>query len=92
MKFLVGIAVAAQMLSSVPALAQASGGASGGGASGGGSLGSSAASPGTNSAGTAVPSGGSASGGSVATGSGDPMTDKQDKQVDKKIKSICKGC
>lgn len=75
----------------MPAASFAQSGGAGGGAASGGSLGSSAGSPGTNSAGTAAP-GGSATTGSAATGTGDPMVDKQDKQVDKKIKSICKGC
>ena len=67
-----------------------SGGAAGGGTAGG-ALGTTSASPGTNSAGTAVPSGGAPRGAS-ATGTGDPLVEKQDKKVDRKIKSICKGC
>ena len=97
-KFLIAVGIVVQMAWTGPVLAQgtsggtAGGGAAGGGAASGGALGSSAAAPGTNSAGTAAPSGGSASGGSVATGTGDPTIDKDAKQVDKKIKSICKGC
>jgi hypothetical protein len=84
--------IACMILQSIcfgPALAQAT---SGGGAASGGSLGSSGASPGTNSAGTAAPSGGSRTGASVATGTGDRATDREDRQVGKKVKSICKGC
>ncbi len=83
-----------------------SGGGSGGGTSGtgsgsmssspgaasGGSLGSSAGAPGTNSAGTALPSGGGGTVGQAPLGTGDPSVDKEDKNVDRKVKSICKGC
>jgi hypothetical protein len=70
------------------AFAQSTGGA---GEAGGGSLGSSAAAPGTNSAGTAAPSGGGR-GSSASTGTGNAATDKADRDLDRKIKSICKGC
>jgi len=86
--------VLSQMLISTAVLAQASGGGTSGGspgASAGGSLGTSAGAPGTNSAGTAAPSGGGTTG-SAATGTGNPQVDKQDRDVDKKVKSICKGC
>jgi hypothetical protein len=39
--------------------------------------------------------GGNGAGGTSAgagLGTGDPMVDSQDRAVDKKIKSICKGC
>ena len=88
------LAVAGLMLLSVNAFAQSGGGAGGGGAggAGGGPAGSSGAAPGTNSLGTAQSSGGGGPGGSAATGTGNPATDAQDKAVDKKVKSICKGC
>jgi hypothetical protein len=63
------------------------------------------ATPGTNALGTANSSGepsgtvgmagGNGAGGTSAgagLGTGDPMVDSQDRAVDKKIKSICKGC
>ncbi len=56
------------------------------------SLGTSATSPGTNSAGTAVPSGGSGTVGTAPLGTGDPKIDQSEKDVDRKVKSICKGC
>jgi hypothetical protein len=85
--------VLSQILYSTAVIAQSSGGGVGGspGAATGGSLGTSAGAPGTNSAGTAAPSGGGTTG-SAATGTGDPQVDKQDRDVDKKVKSICKGC
>lgn len=88
--------VLAQIFASSAVLAQTSGGTggtSGGspGAASGGALGTSAGSPGTNSLGTAAPSG-SGTTGAAATGTGDPQVDKQDRDVDKKLKSICKGC
>ena len=92
-KFLIAVGIVVQMAWTGPVLAQGTGGgAASGGAASGGALGSSAAAPGTNSAGTAAPSGRSAPGASAATGTGDPTIDKDAKQVDKKIKSICKGC
>jgi hypothetical protein len=91
-------AVVAILLSSAGALAQ-SGGA--GGASGGGATGGAA---GTNSAGTANASGGRGGAG-ITTGAsgtgqsidgkpttGDSQIDAQDRAVDRKVKSICKGC
>jgi hypothetical protein len=54
-------------------------------------MGRSAAARGTNSTGTAAPSG-SGRGGSAATGTGNSLTDKADRELDRKIKSICKGC
>jgi hypothetical protein len=95
MSKLVAGAAAVLLLSSVAAGAQ-SGGA-GGGATGGAA--------GTNSAGTANSSGGRAPAG-ITTGAsgtgqtsldgkprtGDEQVDKQDREVDKKVKNICKGC
>jgi hypothetical protein len=75
-------------LSGTAAFGQGAGGATG---ASGGTLGSSAGAPGTNSAGTAVPSGGGR-GSSAATGTGNAATDKADRELDRKIKSICKGC
>lgn len=86
-----------QIFCATVAFAQSSGGTGGtGGSAGspgaasGGALGTSAGAPGTNSAGTAAPSGSGS--GYGATGTGDPAVDKQDKELDRKIKSICKGC
>ena len=87
--------VAALLLVADVSLAQTGSGSAGGSATSGGALGTSATKPGPNSAGTALPSGrksGRRDGGSLATGTGDPRTDKEDKAVDRKIKSICKGC
>ncbi|MET0968546.1 MAG: hypothetical protein ABWY18_05025 [Tardiphaga sp.] len=88
-------AVVAILLSSAGAFAQSGGGA-GGGASGGAT--------GTNSAGTANASGGR-TGSGITTGAtgtgqsvdgkpttGDSQVDAQDRAVDRKVKSICKGC
>ena len=88
--------VVSQILVSTAALAQTSGGTGGTsvsppGAASGGALGTSAGAPGTNSLGTAAPSG-SGRTGTAATGTGAPQVDKQDRDVDKKVKSICKGC
>lgn len=92
-KFIAGTA-AILLLSSTAIFAQ-SGGA-GGGASGG--------TAGTNSAGTANSSGGRAPAG-ITTGAsgtgqsydgkpttGNDLVDKQDREVDRKVKNICKGC
>jgi hypothetical protein len=92
---LIATATATVLLSSIAAFAQS--GSAGGGATGG--------SAGTNSAGTANASGGRAGTG-ITTGAsgtgqsstdGKPMTgdaavDAQDRVVDRKVKSICKGC
>ncbi|EKS38049.1 hypothetical protein HMPREF9695_01889 [Afipia broomeae ATCC 49717] len=101
MRLIAIVLVLAQIGGATAVLAQASGGtggSSGGstgasspGAASGGSLGTSAGSPGTNSLGTAAPSG-SGTTGSAATGTGDPRVDKKDRDVDNKVKSICKGC
>ncbi|GIQ75548.1 hypothetical protein BraRD5C2_39890 [Bradyrhizobium sp. RD5-C2] len=88
MRVLITAGMIFQLAALEPALAQATGGAN----AGGGALGTSATSPGTNSAGTAAPSGRLGTGSSVATGTGDPKTDKQEREVNRKVKSICKGC
>jgi hypothetical protein len=62
------------------------------GAASGGSLGSSAGAPGTNSAGTAMPSGGGGTVGVAPLGTGDPKVDQSEKEVDRKVKGICRGC
>ncbi|QUS40651.1 hypothetical protein RPMA_18800 [Tardiphaga alba] len=93
-RFVAGLA-AVLLLSPGAVLAQ-SGGA-GGGAAGG--------TAGTNSAGTANASGGRAPAGITtgASGTGQPsydgkpstgndLVDKQDRDVDRKVKNICKGC
>lgn len=91
MKLIVVSAIAIVFLTGA-ALAQTSGtGSSPGGASGG-ALGSSAGAPGTNSLGTAAPSGGRGGLGGSALGAGDPKVDREKKRVDRKIKSICRGC
>ncbi len=90
MKYLSVACIVLQISVSGVALAQTSGGAgSSPGAASGGSLGSSAGAPGTNSLGTALPSGGGRTSGSAA---GNIDTEREDKKVDQKIKSICKGC
>lgn len=94
MKLLATGVVVLHMFAASAALAQTSGGGTGGspGAASGGALGSSAGAPGTNSLGTAAPSGRTVGRGTGATGTGNPVTDMEDKKVDRKIKSICKGC
>ncbi|OYU88290.1 MAG: hypothetical protein CFE29_18350 [Bradyrhizobiaceae bacterium PARB1] len=93
-KYIASVA-AIVLLSSTAVLAQS--GAAGGGAAGG--------TAGTNSAGTANASGGRAPAG-ITTGAsgtgqssydgkpttGNEQVDKQDRDVDRKVKSICKGC
>ena len=84
----VACAMVAVLLSSAYAFAQSAGGA--GGATGGAA--------GTNSAGTANATGGSGggAGGTRSEGNkpttGDAKVDAQDRAVDRKVKSICKGC
>ena len=78
------------------ALAQAGGGSAGsaGGSAGstGGVANSPAPPPGTNSLGTAQSSG-AGGGGAAATGSGtDPAVAAENRLLDKKLKSICRGC
>lgn len=107
MKIITILCVAGSLVLSGEALAQSSGGSSsGGGTSGttsgsmstspgaasGGALGSSATSPGTNSAGTAMPSGGGGTVGVDPLGTGDPKVDQSEKDVDRKVNGICKGC
>ncbi len=74
--------------------AQATGGASGAGGSAGGVSNSSAAAPGTNSLGTAQSSGASAggTGGAAAGGPTDAAVNAENRVLDKKLKSICRGC
>ena len=92
MKLIVVSAIAIVFLTGA-ALAQTSGTGSSPGAASGGALGSSAGAPGTNSLGTAAPSGGRAGlGGASGLGAGDPKVDREEKRVDRKIKSICRGC
>ncbi|MEH2509232.1 hypothetical protein V1291_000586 [Nitrobacteraceae bacterium AZCC 1564] len=102
MKVLTILCVAVPLVVSGAAFAQSSGGSTSGtaggsmnrpsGAASGGSLGSSAGAPGTNSAGTAMPSGGGGTVGEALLGTGDPKADKAEKDVDRKMKSICRGC
>lgn len=77
-------------LAAMPAVsfAQTTGGV---GSAGGGVAGS--ATPGTNSLGTAQSSGGSAAGrGYGAAGSTGAAVSAEDRLLDKKLKSICRGC
>jgi hypothetical protein len=94
---LLAACVALQIVVAGAAFAQSSGSGAGGtagspGAASGGTLGTSAAAPGTNALGTAAPSGGTVGRGRAATGTGNALTDKEDRAVDRKIKSICRGC
>lgn len=95
--------VAGMMLLSTVALGQGAGsssspggpaGASRGGpaGAGGGALGTSPLAPGTNASGTAAPSGGRGKPSSKSLGTGDPVTDQADRNLDRRIKGICKGC
>ncbi|CAN5422858.1 hypothetical protein BH11PSE4_BH11PSE4_09830 [soil metagenome] len=88
------------LLAPVGAVAQTAGG-SAAGSSGAGASAGSAGPPGTNSAGTAQSTGTTGSSGlgtgNTATMDRPPVTgnsavDAQDRAVDRKIKSICKGC
>lgn len=66
----------------------------------GGPLGTRSATPGTNASGTAIPPGtttgmspsGPADASTPTLGKGDPHVDWLDRQIDRKIRSICKGC
>jgi hypothetical protein len=63
-------------------------------AASGGAFGTSPAAPGTNSAGTALSSSGR-SGAAIEgapLGTGNPVVDRQDKEVSKIVQSICRGC
>lgn len=82
-------------LAAMPAIAfaQATGGTSGSGGSTGGVAGSSSPAPGTNSLGTAQSSGlGSGLTTGNAGGSGDAAVNAENRMLDKKLKSICRGC
>ncbi len=90
--------VLSQILCATALLAQSSGGtggtsgaASSPGAASGGSLGTSAGAPGTNSLGTAAPSG-SGTTGLAGPSTIDPTVEKENKEVDRQVRSICKGC
>ncbi|MBW7971119.1 hypothetical protein [Bradyrhizobium sp. BR 10289] len=84
-------------LAAVPAVsfAQTTGGTSGSGSSGGVSN-SAAPPPGTNSLGTAQSSGANTAPGVTTGTAADPSTDKtvqtENRMLDKKLKSICRGC
>jgi hypothetical protein len=59
----------------------------------GGAAGTSVGSPGTNSAGTALSSGGGGNGAQKGPlGGTNPVIDRDEANVDKMIKSICRGC
>ncbi|MBR0967735.1 hypothetical protein JQ554_31420 [Bradyrhizobium diazoefficiens] len=83
-------------LAAIPTVsfAQATGGASGSGGPAGGVANSSAPAPGTNSLGTAQSSGASAggTGGAAAGGTTDAAVNAENRVLDKKLKSICRGC
>ena len=81
-------------LAAMPAVsfAQATGGSAG---SAGGVANSPAPAPGTNSLGTAQSSGASAPGVTTGTGGGrgtDAAVNAENRLLDKKLKSICRGC
>jgi hypothetical protein len=81
-------------LAAMPAVAfaQASGGSAG---SAGGVANSPAPPPGTNSLGTAQSSGANAAGTTTGTGAGgstDAAVNAENRMLDKKLKSICRGC
>jgi hypothetical protein len=84
-------------LAAMPAVsfAQSAGGAAGssGGSAGstGGVANSPAPAPGTNSLGTAQSSGGGTTGTGTG-GSGDAAVNAENRMLDKKLKSICRGC
>lgn len=88
-------------LAAMPAVsfAQATGGATGSGGStgtsGGGVANSPASPPGTNSLGTAQSSGGSpgvTTGTGTGAGGADATVNAENRLLDKKLKSICRGC
>jgi len=59
----------------------------------GGALGASSTTPGTNSLGTAQSSGGAGERmKGPPLGTGNPVVDREDKKVDRIVKSICRGC
>ena len=59
----------------------------------GGALGASSTTPGTNSLGTAQSSGGAGERTKgPPLGTGNPSVDREDKKVDRIVKSICRGC
>ncbi|MET4275086.1 MULTISPECIES: hypothetical protein [unclassified Bradyrhizobium] len=81
-------------LAAMPAVsfAQATGGSAG---SAGGVANSPAPAPGTNSLGTAQSSGANAPGATTGTGAGgssDAAVNAENRLLDKKLKSICRGC
>jgi hypothetical protein len=58
----------------------------------GGAFGTQPTAPGTNSAGTALSSGGASFIGGPALGTGDPVTDREDRKAARMVSSICNGC
>jgi hypothetical protein len=58
----------------------------------GGAFGTQPSAPGTNSAGTALSSGGASFVGGPPLGTGDPVTDREDRKAARMVSSICKGC
>jgi hypothetical protein len=96
----IALVLVAVLMSSAAAWSQSAGGSGGAG----GAAGSPSSTPGTNSAGTANSSGsvGTNTGAGLGNGdtaamdgsprTGDAKVDAQDKAVDRKVKSICKGC
>jgi hypothetical protein len=97
----IALVLVAVLMSSAAAWSQSAGGSGGAGGAAGSP---SASTPGTNSAGTANSSGsvGTNTGAGLGNGdtaamdgsprTGDAKVDAQDKAVDRKVKSICKGC
>jgi hypothetical protein len=81
-------------LAAMPAVAfaQATGGTAGSSGSTGSVGNSPSAPPGTNSLGTAQSSGGGVTTGTGAGGSTDAAVNAENRMLDKKLKSICRGC
>ena len=76
-----------------PSAAFSQGGGTGSHSSTGGAFGASPTAPGTNSLGTALPSGGVGERTKgPPLGTGNPAVDRENKKVDKIVKSICRGC
>jgi hypothetical protein len=94
--FCLGLSVALGLALGLPTAGHSRGGGMGSHHSGatGGAFGTSTAAPGTNSAGTALSSsgGGGAAIKGPALGTGNPVVDRQDKEVSKTVQSICRGC
>ena len=94
MKMLLILGVGVSIAFSTPAFSLGPGTGSHQSSASGGVFGSNAATPGTNSLGTALSSsghGGSSQKG-ARLGTGNPAVDREDKRVQKIVRSICRGC